>query len=288
MQSNRYPGRTETKTPRSETARAFAEAKSTILQMTQDPRFHARLLAQNIDPYDQMCTERYWTTFATFASGSIARAEAAGADSMHVHAVELLSAVPEFVYKQQRLSAIKNKSLPKGQEKRPQINTRAEKINVSTFNAHIRKFAEMHPDASVSTVTDAMVKMTEDAIEKPHLQKAAERDIKASVQGAKYELVLGQTLDYTNRRHEEADVTMDLAGVDRLVESRHEDKTLYVDAKASRFATRGEDFAFRDGVLVLAPFVEPEAFGDSFYVPDHVAASKATALDNILKEAEGL
>jgi hypothetical protein len=275
MNQNGYPAFAEAPIQTQEFSHAFQSAQRKLLPMTQDEYFHADLKSKGLDPYDDMCTEGYWDTFAAMATTAADNYPEDFESQLEQDAFKLLANTPQFLYKQYNLR--------NGEGRRD----RNEVAIASSFNAMIRTFADQHPDAPVSAVQKGMLEMIDASVEEPAIASYSAKLIDSAIRGARHELAVGQILQYTNRWFRPANLHEDLAGNDFIVASKDGQTAFGIDVKASTQKTDGKPFVWRGpNNLVMFSHLAERDFPDRFFLRDATAAGKGEGFNILLANAE--
>lgn len=269
--------------PSAEVAAAFEGAKTYIYNLSGDPSFHTACAQQNLDPFTAMDQPAYWDTAAGHAQNSIGKVREARGDSLRMSIIELATATPSFLFRQNALD----------QNKYDSKHAKDKDLEIASYyNSLVRDFGAKYPGAPVSEVVAGLQGMALLALEDPVMKSLASRHIKQTVRGAQHELGFGQILARTGLSYDTTSVSEDLRGADFIVEGERGPLMLDVKASLSDIEKHGvsdKSYArLRNGRVVMYSLLRDHEFNDTFAISEATAEEKAPVLRKFIHESESI
>ncbi|HSX33739.1 MAG TPA: hypothetical protein VLF91_05390 [Candidatus Saccharimonadales bacterium] len=261
-----------------EISQTFDAARKTAMKLSSDPRFIQYCKEHGLDdPYDAIGSRRYCTLFADFSHSRITQLRAEHANRLRLDALELVTAVPSFLFAQY------DKDHGRPAQRGEQHGT-----ETSHFSGLLRSFGTRYTDARLSTLNHALLSAANQIIESPRVLGETPRLIDAKLRGAQHEVGFYQLLQAAKLLSRPATDEEDGRGADYFVLIGKQ--RLLINVKASLHEIDGPNpdspFSVKpDGLIFMYSLLRPAEFGDSFRVPETVVQERAPRLKALLGRA---
>ena len=284
-QETQTPVETVEQNPHSaeQVALALKDAHEFLYKVSEDDEFQLECMDKNVDPDNDMNRPIYWDIFARRSQQLIRESRELNGDSLELRAKELLAVTPIVMFEAAALHSDKPRS--------SEANKRS-KLAVCYYNDLIRNFALAEPATRPSDIERAINGVSNGALEHPGMRQFAAQEIKGRITGVQGELGFRQILSHTSHRFRPATPEEDLHGADVVITDEGK-QPLYIDLKASLHEIPNAHDGKRpykrisvDHIMMYGYGNVEKDFGDSFFMPDELAAARAEKIDGILLVAQ--
>lgn len=265
------------KVPLEEQQQAYAFGMQRIYDLSSDERFIRRCQQERIDTTD-VTNPAYWRMFSDFGRERAQFLQARGINELNTRAMELMAAVPAYIFAQGELDFTKGL-------KNDQIET--DLGIIADFHNMITEMAEKYPGLSAEELELGLLNVVNKSItEDQELRQYGAQEVHNRIRGVQHEVAFADILRHTGLPYRKATRLEDWRGFDYVVnEGKARAKKLDVKASLKEvdpdrgdtpIANKGE------GKFYMFSLIDEPELHDGFHVSDEVAKYKAEVLREYL------